>query len=265
MDISKIIRDIGLTVQPAKTYTLEKEMFCSRIKPFSQKINEFIQKNRLTVEFDWYFSEFVEIEVPEEVLYISGLEELFNSAINEIPKDEIAIKFCLNGFAFNRQPTGVSFCIENLTNLPHLSSYFVNYLTSIEPDGEVAQKILEFLKSENNIYQWQEMWLLRYFFLIKKLSGDTRDYLKQVFLDGNKHIACRSIAAQLLGRNNDLVDLRFLRKEFENTNSIWLKRAIILAISNLTRTERNQIYNYWKNQNWCQDLTIQYVKRVESI
>jgi hypothetical protein len=262
INISEIVRPIGLSVQPAKTHIFDQKTFCSRIKPFSEKINEFIDKNRLIVKFDWYFDEFVEIEAPEEELYISGLDDIFYSAISQNPIDEVAIKFCLSGFAFNRQTNAVSFCIENLADLPHLSSYFINYLTSLEPDRDVAQKILEFLKSKENIYQWQEMWLLRYFFLIMEPNSEIRDYLKKIFLNGNKHIACRSIAAQLLGRNNDFIDLRFLRKEFEGTNSLWLKRAIIVAIKELINSERNQSYSYWKTQHWCQDLAIQYVKRI---
>jgi hypothetical protein len=265
IDITKIVRPIGLSVQPAKTHIFDKKSFCGRIEPFSEKINEFIERNRLTVRFDWYFDEFVEIEAPEEELYISGLDDIFNLAISQNPNDEVAIKFCLSGFAFNKQPNAVSFCIDNLADLPHLSSYFINYLTSLEPIRDVAQRILQFLESEDNIYQWQEMWLLRYFFLIMEPNNEIRDYLKQVFLDGNKHIACRSIAAQLLGRNNDFIDLRFLRKEFEGTNSLWLKRAIIVAIKDLINSERNQIYSYWKSQNWCQDLAIQYVKRIEGV
>jgi len=263
IDICRIIRPIGLSVQPAKTRIFDKETFCGKIKPFSRKISEFIENNILIVDVGLYFDEFVEIEVPVEELYISGLEEIFNSAINQNPKDEMAIKFCLSGFAFNRQPYAISFCLENLENLPHISSYFIKYFYSLGPDDNVAGNILQFLKSECNIYQWQEMWLLRYFFTMDGLNNEVRDYLKQVFLDKNKHIACRSIAVQLLGRNNDFIDLRFLKKKFEDSDSLWLKRAIIIAIKGLIKTERNQIYNYWKTQNWCQDLAIQYVKRHE--
>jgi len=72
-----------LNVQPAKTRIRDKESFSSRIKPFSEKINEFIENNKVIVEFDWYFSEFFEVVVPVEELYISRLDEIFASAIEE--------------------------------------------------------------------------------------------------------------------------------------------------------------------------------------
>jgi len=176
--------------------------------------------------------------------------------------DEIAIKFCLGAYAYTRQPNAVEFCVNNLAELPHLSSYFINYLTSLEPNNKISLNILNFLQSEMNIYQWQEMWLLRYFFKMDILNPDITAYLKQVFLDGNKHIACRSIAAQLLGKNGDLIDMRFLKNKFEEMNSPWIKRSIIFAIKDLTKSDRNHVYNYWKTQNWCQDLSVQYAKRV---
>jgi retron-type reverse transcriptase len=43
MEICKLIRNLGLNVQSAKTRIRDKESFSSRIRPFSEKINEFSQ------------------------------------------------------------------------------------------------------------------------------------------------------------------------------------------------------------------------------
>lgn len=263
MKISQIIRPMGLNIQPAKTYIHDKDFFCTRMRPFSEKLNELKkQYKELRVDFDPYFNEFEPIGVSEEALEIMGLDELFKSAIN--PPNEQEIKFCLNAFAYTRQPTAIPFCLEHLTDLPHLSSYFINYLTSLGYNKEVSESLLQFLQSKNNIYQWQEMWLLRYFFLLPELTMDFKTFFRDIFLDGNRHVACRSTAALILGKLGDLSDLRLLKINFRTIESLWIKRAIIFAISRLPTAERNQVYNYWEKQHWCLSLAINYTKKMEA-
>jgi len=131
-------------------------------------------------------------------------------------------------------------------------------MTSLEYEPFIAKNILNFLKSENNIYSWQEMWLLRYFHLIPDLNNDCRTLLRNIFLDGSKHIACRSIAALILGKSGDLSDLRLLKNNFNIAYSHMLKKSIIFAIKDLPTSERNHKYKYWSKQHWCLELAIKY-------
>jgi hypothetical protein len=260
LKVAKIIRPMGLNLQPAKTYIYNKNSFCTKIRPFSVKLEELKNKYKdLVIDFDPYFNEFEFAEVPDETLVIMGLDELFESA-TAYPFNEQELRFCLNAYSYTRQPNAVPFCLEHLSDLPHLSSYFTNYLTSIDYNSEISEKILEFLESENNIYQWQEMWLLRYLYLLPELTADFRTFLRNIFLDGNKHIASRSIAALILGKLGNLSDLRFIKDSFRDIDSLWIKRAIIFAIKRLPTSERNHIYNYWKKQHWCLSLAVDYAK-----
>lgn len=260
MKISQTVRPMGLNIQPAKTYIHKKDYFCTRIRPFSEKLKELKEQyKKFVVDFDPYFNEFEPIGVSDEALEIIGLDDLFESAIHPINEQEI--KFCLSAYAYTKQANAVSFCLEHLEDLPHLSSYYINYLTSLEYNEEVSRSLLSFLQSENNIYQWQEMWLLRYFFLLPDLTKDFRTFFRKVFSDGNRHVACRSTAALILGKLGDLSDLRLLKSSFKDIESLWIKRAIIVAINRLPTSERNQIYNYWKKQHWCLSLAIDYSKK----
>lgn len=262
LKVSKIIRPMGLNLQPAKTYIHNKKSFCTKIRPFSEKLEELkVNLKDLITDFDPYFNEFEFVEDTEEGLVIMGLDEMFESA-SKYPFNEQELRACLNVYSYTRQSNAVPFCLENFSNLPHFSSYFINYLTSIDYNSEISKKILEFLESENNIYQWQEMWLVRYFYLLPELTVDFRNFLRNIFLDGNKHIASRSIAALILGKLGNLSDLRFLKDSFRDIDSLWIKRAIIFAIKRLPTSERNHIYNYWKKQHWCLSLAVDYAKTV---
>lgn len=104
------------------------------------------------------------------------------------------------------------------------------------------------------------MCLLRYFFLLPELSEDIKSYLKDVLLNGNKHVACRSISALLLGKSNKYADLMFLKNNFDSIDNMWVKRAIIYAIKDLSLMSRNHTYNYWRRQNWRLDQAVRYAK-----
>lgn len=258
MRIDQIIRPLGLNLQPSKTIIYEKKAFCERIRPFSEKLEDLKkQYDKIEINFDPYFNEFNLIKLPEQEIEIKGLNDLFNSAKSS-PINEQEIKFCLSGFSYTRQLDAIPFCLQNLSDLPHLSSYFINYMTSLEYDPVIAKEILNFLESENNIYSWQEMWLLRYFHLIPKLNNDCRTLLRNIFSDGGKHIACRSIAALILGKSGNLSDLKLLKNNFNIDKSLMLKKAIIFAIKDLPSSERNHKYKYWNKQHWCLKLAINY-------
>ena len=136
-------------------------------------------------------------------------------------------------------------------------------MTSLDYSPYIAKEILNFLKSENNIYQWQEMWLLRYFHLLPNLNRECRTFLRNIFLDSSKHVVCRSTAALILGKLGDSSDLRLLKNNFNKTDSLQIKKAIIFAIKDLPSSERNFKYKYWNKQHWCLELAIKYTINYE--
>lgn len=262
--INQTLRSLGLNIQPSKTFIHEIDDFCHNIHKFSESIEKLkLANENIIINFDPYFNEFeiIESEITEETFEIIGLDELFNSAIQEHFKEQ-EIKFCLNAYTHFQKPMAVSFCLDNFEKLPHLSSYFINYLTSLGYDFNIASRILDFLESENNLYSWQEMWLLRYFYLTPKFDTNLVTYLRKIFLDSNKLVANRSIAALILGKIGTIQELNLLKDNFNKTDSLWIKRSIILGIARLPDSVRNHVYGYWKRKNWCFDITSDYSKRI---
>lgn len=262
--INQTLRYLGLNIQPSKTFIHEIDDFCHNIHKFSESIEKLkLANENIIINFDPYFNEFemIESEITEETFEIIGLDELFNSATQE-PFKEQEIKFCLNAYTHFQKPVAVSFCLDNFEKLPHLSSYFINYLTSLGHDFNNASHILDFLKSENNLYSWQEMWLLRYFYLTPKFDADLVIYLRKIFLDSNKPVATRSIAALILGKIGQISEFNLLKDNFNKTDSLWIKRSIILGIAKLPSSVRNHVYGYWKKKNWCFDITSDYSKKI---
>ena len=262
--INQTLRSLGLNIQPSKTFIHEIDDFCHNIHKFSESIEKLkLANENIIINFDPYFNEFeiIESEITEETFEIIGLDELFNSAIQEHFKEQ-EIKFCLNAYTHFQKPMAVSFCLDNFEKLPHLSSYFINYLTSLGYDFNIASRILDFLESENNLYSWQEMWLLRYFYLTPKFDTNLVTYLRKIFLDSNKLVANRSIAALILGKIGTIQELNLLKDHFNKTDSLWIKRSIILGIARLPDSVRNHVYGYWKRKNWCFDITSDYSKRI---
>ncbi|MHA2135327.1 MAG: hypothetical protein ACW99J_15815 [Candidatus Thorarchaeota archaeon] len=61
--------------------------------------------------------------------------------------------------------TAVTLLLDN----PHLTSYILNYLASTGFHEEISKALISFLLSTDNIYDWQEMWMFRYFFTAKEI------------------------------------------------------------------------------------------------
>lgn len=262
--INQTLRSLGLNIQPSKTFIHKIDDFYHGIHIFLDRMERLKLANKnIIINFDPYFNEFkmIEGEITEETFELIGLDELFDSAIQE-PLKEQEIKFCLGAYAHFQKPAAISFCLDNFGNLPHLSSYFINYLTSLDYNSNVASHILEFLKSELNLYSWQEMWLIRYFHLTHEFDINLVTYLRNIFMDGNKPVVTRSIAALILGAIGMNAELNLLKNNFNKTDSLWIKRSIMFGIARLPESDRNHVYSYWKKKNWCFGITSDYSKKI---
>ena len=93
--INQTLRSLGLNIQPSKTFIHKIYDFCYNIHKFSESIEKLkLANENIIINLDPYFNEFeiIESEITEETFEIIGLDELFNSAIQE-PLKEQEIKF----------------------------------------------------------------------------------------------------------------------------------------------------------------------------
>ena len=154
------------------------------------------------------------------------------------------------------------FFISNLERLPGSSldsSRFFRYFHS----KKIKTSLISFLRSKDNIYGWQEMWILDClirFHTRSMISGDL-DYFDEVSKDLRRHPLCRSKAILLIGKFGDQHRRSELMSRFSTESDPIIKRAIIIACQQLNLAERNPFYKMARSD----EPTVQTVAYVESL
>lgn len=194
-------------------------------------------------------TEFVELEDEKvEDIDREAIHALFEEATAE--KNRTYMKFCIGAFALAKDDYGKGWVLENLSGYPNLSSYFGNYLCRLGYDPAVEKRIVSFLQSAENIYDYQEAWLIRYFGTSDSLSREAKRMLRTIVEDRNKHDCVRALAYFILGYRGDIADQRLLKSSFDSEHSELVKRGIIVGLLKLGKAERNHFLKYHQRDDW---------------
>jgi hypothetical protein len=157
----------------------------------------------------------------------------------------------------------INLIIRNFSDKPHLSDLFCEFLVKF-PQVRVKQFLHKFLFSEENIYEWQELYILRSLLEISDSFGDEDfDFFISRMGDKNMHWALRSLYALLIGKYASNTRREQIKDIFFNDNNDELRKNIILSTQELGTASRNEFYNDSKDEIWP-DFFIKYVKGLKS-
>ena len=253
LEISKEIRNLGLGLQAAKTDIIPVQRYQQHITPACDRIKQAAEKisSSVKLKLNAYFDEFTEDDISEFKHYIDSqaLRKVFDEIIIAHKINEPLLKYCLKTLTATEDPYAQDFVLQNLDVLPHLSSYFGNYLCKCPFDERTLKRIRHFLESEKNIYDWQAMWLLRYVGRTS-LSRETRRLVRDIFVNRNNHNSLRSLAGFMLGFRGDIADQRLVMDSYESEPSELFRRCVICGLVTMPKAERNHFMKYHKHDSW---------------
>ncbi len=251
--LSKQLRPLGLGLNAAKTKILPVSEHLPYLITATERIENAAREmlEGVHLKLNPYFDEFNEEDISEIVKAVNyeATHKVFDQVVNCNPINDTLLKVCLKLMAGVEDPYAKSFVLDSLTALPHLSSYFGNYLCRCPFDATDKKRILDFLRSENSIYDWQTMWLIRYLGR-DSISNDARSLLRSIFQDRNNSNALRALAAFLLGNKGNITDHRFIKEAYDSEASPVVQRGIICGLLNLIKSERNHFLKYHQHDSW---------------
>jgi len=249
------LRELGLDVNDKKTDILEpqdaKEQLLDRREEDLNSIDRAIRtKNETAI-----------------ATILPIMIDLFNKSFDEGAQfAERHLRFCVRRFVRLRRLLGKenaenisSRMLTNLVNLACLTDLFCRFLKSYSSDM-VRKRIFKFLRSEDNIYEWQEMWLLDTLLRFRGHGKPDIKFFAKVAFDRNKHPVCRSKAIVLLGRFSDAYYRRQLTGKFATEENYLVKRAIVIAAQGLNSAERKDFYRRVKEITDDHSILIDYLK-----
>ncbi|MDP2730062.1 MAG: RNA-directed DNA polymerase [Dehalococcoidales bacterium] len=255
----KALRDIGLDINTSKTKVLDKDLAIQQLPdPLSNdmdKANKLVRSKRASN---------VKLAIPI-------LKKIFNyaSSFKDDPLYQRHHSFIINRLILLRKYADGRFIgkvsklfTTNLERLPGFSvdiSRFFRYFHS----KKIKTILISFLRGKDNIYGWQEMWILDCLirFNTRSMIASDLDYFDDVSKDLRRHSLCRAKAILLLGKFGDQHRRSELMSRFNTESDPIVKRAIIIACQQLNLAERDPLYQIARADN----STSQTVSYVESL
>lgn len=156
---------------------------------------------------------------------------------------------------------------ENLVSKPHHSGLFCDFLSLFPNDKTIPKFLISFLKSKDNIYEWQELKalqsLLRFNF---KANQSVIDFFLDSARNSNKHFAIRAFYFLLVGKHGSNRDRNLIIDNYGTLPEIYTKIAVILSVQQLGISTRNDFYSRIKRSENNKDINqfIEYVKSLKS-
>ncbi len=98
--------------------------------------------------------------------------------VNEI--DVPKFKWCINKLSGVKSDRALSFILGRLADFSFLSDFLFEYLTLFVNRQQTRDPIIGFLRSADNIYEWQEMWLLLSLSQARKLDDGHLGVLRDI-------------------------------------------------------------------------------------
>jgi len=251
------LRKLKLHVNAKKTDILNKKSIKEKLfdpeKPTLKKINNIIKsKDKKDIE------KFV----------IPGLILLFKKSFNDNLFSNTHLNFSLyrlgmlynSGLKFDYSKI-VKLIQENIVKKPYNTSLFCEFLSYFPNDEEIANSLISFLQSKDNIYEGQELKILQYLLRFNtKLEQPVINFFIESAQDSNKHYAVQGFYFILAGKFGNNRDRNIIIDCYHNEFHNYLKSAMVLSVQALTSSQKN-FYNKIKtNTDTELDDLITYVK-----
>ncbi len=169
-----------------------------------------------------------------------------------------------SGFEFDTKKI-VRTILNNIKSKPHHSSIFCEFLSNFKKDEIIINELCKFIFSENNIYNWQEMIILKC--ILRSDISINKNIIQQmlkIINNRNKHFSVISFAILIIGKFRENRDRNILIDYYNSNQNDFVKRAIILSLQEIGISSRNDFYNKIKRSNPEYTEFINYVKGLKN-
>jgi len=179
--------------------------------------------------------------------------------------DTSDFKWCINKLRRLKNDTAVGFILKRLAQMPFLADIFFEYLQIFANRKKVKEGIINFLASEDNIYEWQEMWLLLTLSKAKKLEDHQLDNVRAIVRDKFKSKIARAAGILALAKLGDGEDRKWLADLFLGEDNDYIRRAIVVGIHGLPKPMRNTVYSGIENDCPAIKRLVNYLREKQEI
>jgi hypothetical protein len=258
-DLIIALRDLKLNINAKKTGIFFEEQIADKLfdpqKPLINMIENTIKsKNK----------KYIETSIPQLIkLFENSFSENNQFAKTHMRYSLFRLSLLKhNRFKFNPEKI-IKLIKLNFVGNPNHADLFCQFL-SLFPKKSTLNFFINFLKSDDNIYEWQELKILQTLLNLNIVfRQDIIEFFIESAKDSNKHDSVRAFYILLAGKQGKNRDRTTLMDYYEHSFNNYLKKAIILAVQESGVGTRNDFYNNVKRMadNEIKQL-IKYLKSI---
>ncbi len=253
LHLIKLARDLGLSIQAAKTRIFSSNVATELLQGFEHRLEELKKETELVDSLEdltgmFTFAGYGSVEEEKKDMEdtetdqaaLIALRCLFEDVTQEpaYRADRTGIRFVLNRLAVIRSDIAVEYCLLHLADLPDLASEVAKYLAHFSDGNDVQTRVLKFISSEECIYEWQRMHLLSAMQDAQVVNVALKQFAFEIAIDRNRHVGVRSVAVDFLQKNGSYEQIKELRRRFPDEPSLEVRAATIFASRRLHKAER---------------------------
>ena len=261
-----MLRGLGLNAHPSKTSIVTVDRLDPDLKPITERFLDLRENadflRSFTTDYldenDLWEQEQIETPVTDET--VRDFEGLWTEAIDQEDKRTALLSFALSGLSAAASPTAEQYILDNLGQFPNLASASTKYLISLGFKQTTANRILDFIESEECIHEWQQMWLLEYFRRTADEIDPYKTRLKTLLHDSNIHPFSRALISEIIAFKGADTDGDDVKRLFTDETDPRMRRHLLLGFRLLPSTERNYAISYLPPSDWSLRLIGRLVK-----
>jgi len=255
--ITQQLRALHLNLQEAKTEIITAP------ERITKEIGSDDEDKRR--DFDYQFirkvqrDEIEEVEEAEDEIVKQYKKVTGNGKAKKVEISDL--KWCVNKLRRLKNDKAAQFMLKSFTRMPVLADLCFEYLQLFINRERIKEGIVNFLDSTNNIYEWQEMWLLLTLSKARRLRNIQLDVLRGIIRNSSKAIVSRGAAILVLGKLGDSTDRKWLVDLYQNEDNSYIKRAIAVSVYGMPKAARNAFYSSIQDDSPAMMRLVQYLKR----
>jgi Reverse transcriptase (RNA-dependent DNA polymerase) len=143
--------------------------------------------------------------------------------------DRTRFSFCVTRFIELDDTEPATRILGVLDRLPHVSDHTSRYLRSALEDVDVLDRVLKYLRSRRNQWEWQEYRLATLFWHSERLSREQLEFIRRRAASGNTYWAARNVYFRVLGRHGTVADARELERRAEAEGDLEIVRGQVIG------------------------------------
>jgi reverse transcriptase-like protein len=248
--LSELLRLRGLNLQSAKTYILsadEAAVEIDGVAPVIASIQEEL-KDELIREYA-IAGPYATLDELERIASahpdrppVEVLERAFQSHFLDAGEkhfDKTLFHYLLTRLGQVGSRNALDYCLSLFAKRPEETKAILNYFTKIGLSEENKSQILEFLASEEAIYDYQKFLILRFFFEQFTFPDALLQQVRRAIRDRNSPPWLRSYAAAILGEAGTTADLESLEANYPACADDLERSEIICSLRRMEVGRRN--------------------------